>query len=121
MIPSPWVALVLLLGAFRATRIVGWDTLPLLERARAWASGEEIVRVGDQNAFSGLSQDAPIRTTSYRRPTVAKLLDCPWCLGFWVGVGTYVAWVFAPTATLYAAAPLALAAGVGLVARWFDP
>lgn len=121
MIPQPWVALVLILGTFRIVRVIGWDTFPLLEKARAWATGEERVLVGDGNSLTGLSGDRPRVETTHRRPYVAKLLECPWCLGFWISVLAYLAWVFFPTETLYGAAPLALSAAVGLVARWLDP
>lgn len=120
MIPGPWVALVLVLAAFRVTRLIGWDTLPFLERARAWATGEERRYVGDVNAMNNLTGDQLHVETTHRRPSIAKLLECPWCLGFWVSILVYLAWVFAPTEAIYGATPFALSAAVGFTTRWLD-
>lgn len=111
MIPSPWIALVLALGAYRLTRLVGWDDFPLALRLRAWATGEK------QSRGPHVHGDH----YTYRRPTVQKLLTCPFCAGFWISCLVYVAWLEVPTETLYGLAPLAIAAAVGLIAKNLDP
>lgn len=103
MTPS-WIELALLvLGSYRLTRLVGWDEFPLAARIRARAIGEE--------GFE----------PTYRRPTLAHLVHCPFCLGWWISLAAYLAWLVAPTATLYALAPLAISGAVGLVAKNLDP
>ncbi len=107
MIPGPWVALVLALAAFRLTRLAGWDDFPLAVRVRGWITGEHTIR----------GRAEPL----YQRPTLAHLLACPWCIGFWISCAVYVGWLLVPTEALYAAAPFALSAFVGLVAKNLDP
>jgi uncharacterized protein DUF1360 len=114
VIPSPWVGLVLALGTFRVVRLIGWDDWPYAKRLREWAGGRN-----ERNQGEALFADDPRGT--YRRPVVAKFLSCPWCVGFWVGCGVYVAWLEEPKWTLYVLAAFALNAAVGLIARNLDP
>lgn len=115
MIPSPWVGVILALAAYRLTRLVGWDDLPPVVAARKWLLGEQVrahPRPAGQN-------DEYVYT--YRRPLLAHLVHCAFCLGFWVAVVVYVAWIFEPRGTLYAAMPFALGAAAGLIAKNLDP
>lgn len=121
MIPSAWPAVVLALAAFRLTRLLGWDDLPPIARLRARAVGLKVVMHGSSNAVGGLTNEEPDVVVTYRRPLLHHFLSCPFCQGFWVSVVVYAAWRFEPTGTLYAAAPLALSAAVGLVAKNLDP
>lgn len=115
MLPSPWVGLVLALAAYRATRLVGWDDLPPIARARSWALGERV------EARSRPAGQEDVYVTLYRRPLLAHFVFCPFCVGFWISVAVYVAWVFEPRPTLYACVPFALSAAVGLLAKNLDP
>lgn len=121
MIPSPWIAFVLGLAAFRLTRLIGWDDLPIVVRARRWATGEHTTSSGSINASMRLSTEEMVHSTAYRRPLLADMLACPWCLGWWVSLALYAAWVFEPTWTLYCAAPLALNVFIAVFARFGDP
>lgn len=118
MIPSPWVAAVLTLASYRLFRLVAWDDLPPLVRARRWATGAKAGRRGSANAMAGLSNDQVETTLTYARPKLAYFIGCPWCVGFWIGLGVYLAWVFAPTAALYAAVPLAINVAVVYLTRF---
>ncbi len=102
MIPSGLELLVLVLAAYRITRLVGWDDFPLAARARAWATGE-----GSDGTFE--------------RPVLEHFLTCPFCIGFWISLAVYGAWLSAPTPTLYAMTPFAISASVGLIAKNLDP
>lgn len=42
------------------------------------------------------------------RAGLAGFLTCPFCLGFWISVAVWVAWLVFPTETLWVAVPLAL-------------
>lgn len=112
MIPTPWVSLVLALAAFRVVRLLGWDDFPPIERLRARATGENTAHRGESLYGNDVW---------YTRPLLRKFLFCPWCVGFWVACAVYVAWLELPTWTVYAAAPFALSAFVGLVAKNLDP
>lgn len=101
--PSAWTLILLGLAAFRMTRLIGWDTLTGQLRARVtrldrWETEPEAYRQG-----------------------LDVFLHCPWCLGFWISLGTWGVWQLWPHATEVAAAPLALSALVGLVAKQLDP
>ena len=110
MIPSPWISIVLTLAAYRVVRLIGWDDFPPIERTRAWATGQYWTK----------KQGDEVLEWRYQRPTLAHFLHCAFCQGFWVSVLTYLAWLWLPTQTLYAAAPLALSGAVGLISKNLD-
>lgn len=118
------------LAAFRLTRLVGWDEITA--RPRAWASGvpdrsykqlaasiEDSIAKG-VDPWSGTVRKPPL---SKERYYVAKLLHCPWCVGWWISLAVAlvaywrldVSWWFA------AAYALAVSSVVGLVAKNLDP
>lgn len=66
------------------------------------------------------SEVAEVRP-AYRRPTLAHLVHCPFCVGWWLSLAVYGAWLAAPRATLYAMLPFALSGAVGLIAKNLDP
>lgn len=120
MIPSPWVAAVLALATFRIVRLLGWDHLPVLVRARDWVAGKQTTSRGSHAARIGVAEPVEYGV-GYRRPFFDLLFGCAYCLGVWVAVPVYVAWYFEPWWTLTILAPAALSAVVGIVARWLDP
>lgn len=121
MIPSPWVAVVLALAAFRCTRLIGYEDFPPVLRLRRWVVGAKTATAGSTNARMRVTNEPVEETTVYRWPTLSKLLWCAYCLGFHVSVAIYLLWIWFPTATMYGAFPLALSAAVGLIARNLDP
>lgn len=110
-IPSWLDCLVLALGVFRLTRLVGWDEFPPVARARDRWLDKRITRrlTGD---------DLPAYT--FGRPVLAAMVQCPYCLGFWIGLAVWLLWLVVPTVVLFALAPFALNALVGIVARNLD-
>lgn len=112
MIPDPWVALVLALGAFRVARLIGWDDLPPIAKLRARLTGEVI-------RYMPTASTEPVY--AWGRPLLAHFLACPYCQGFWVSVAVYGSWLVSERVTLYALAPFALSAAVGIIARRLDP
>lgn len=113
MIPTPWVGLVLALATFRLARLAGWDDFPPVAKLRAKIVGER------QHHDSTIDRDHPIIV--YKRPTLNHFLGCPYCVGFWIGVVVYAAWLAQPRWTLYALAVFALNGAVGIIARMLDP
>lgn len=121
VIPSPWIGLILALGTFRLVRLLAWDTFPPAVRARAWVLGEEVTSTGSLNARQGLTGEPMEVTVRYRRQFLADLFHCAYCLGFWLSILVYLAWVFEDKWTLYIAVPFALSGIVGIIARVLDP
>ncbi len=101
MTPSPLILLVLALAVLRTWRLLSVDTLPFLVAFRTWL-------VGSHLHTSGI--------VTFDRPLLREWLECPWCSGLWVSAAWYAAWLEWPSATLYAAVPLAVSAVVGIAA-----
>lgn len=121
MIPTPWAAAVLVLGAFRVTRLLGWDHLKPFARARAWLLGERFHRSGSSNSLGGYTSEVPETVVTYKRAFLAEMWQCAYCLGFHVSWIVYLLWLWQPRIVLYGAAPFALSAAIGLLARNLDP
>lgn len=121
MIPSPWTSLVLVLAVHRLCRLVGWDHLAILEKIRAWITGEHATNSGSTNARMGLTSERVEVQVAYRRPFFAELFGCPYCLSVWIGSAVYVAWYFEPWWAVTILAAPALSSAVGIVSRWLDP
>lgn len=112
MIPAWWPALIIGLGAFRIVRLIGWDDLPPILRLRKRLTGEQV-------RYRPTEERGPVY--SYRRPTLAHFIACPYCVGWWVALAAYGLWIQWPHGTVYVLAPFALSAFIGLVARNLDP
>jgi hypothetical protein len=121
MIPSPLVLLVVVLAAYRLTRLIGWDDLPPIVRARMWLVGAEQKVTGSANAVAGLTTEQPQVVWTYRRPLLAHFLACAFCQGFWTSCAAYAAWATLGRWSLYALVPLAVSGAVGLIAKNLDP
>jgi hypothetical protein len=87
-IPEWWPFLLLALAAWRTFRLLAEDTI--LDRPR-----EYLLR--------------------HTKGKGELFIVCPFCLGFWVSVGWWLAWVAWPHWTRVAATPFALSAVVALV------
>lgn len=120
MIPSALVLLVVVLAAFRLTRLIGWDDLPPIVRARSWVVGAELRAQGSSNAIGGLTGEQPQMAWTYRRPVLAHFIGCAFCQGFWVSLVVYAAWALEPRWSLYVLVPLAISGAVGLIAKNLD-
>lgn len=132
--PAPYALVLLVLAAWRVYRLVAVDEITA--RIRGWATLPD----DDYEAWSDVIRDAEfdgadpwqpdgfdLDGTHYPRPWfssrryhVAKFARCPWCMGWWISVVVWVAWLAAGDVTLYLATPFALSAGVGLVQRNLD-
>jgi Protein of unknown function (DUF1360) len=121
VLPSPWVGIVLVLATHRCVRLVGWDHLSVLVRARAWITGEHATNSGSTNARMGLTSERVEIQVAHRRPFFYELFGCPYCMSVWIGTAAYIAWYFEPWWTMTILAPAALSSAVGIVSRWLDP
>lgn len=106
--PGGWQFLLLALAAFRVTRLIGWDSITEKIRQR--------ILVKATGAMHGSR-----RVVTARKTMLAKLISCPWCLGWWVCLAWWAAWEIWPAGTVVAATPWALSALVGLIAKNADP
>lgn len=104
-VPSPWVALLLALAAFRVFRFIARDTLLDGPRAR-------VLRLA---GWDGETDPPP----GYRGK-LDKFILCPWCAGFHIGVLWWAAWLVFPTVTAALAVPWAINAVVALVEKNLD-
>lgn len=87
-----WYELVLLsLAAWRVYHLLGYDDI--LDRPRNWIVGVS-------------------PTGKWGRERLGEFIECPFCLGFWVAVAWWGAWLALPTETLVATVPWAISAGV---------
>lgn len=53
-------------------------------------------------------------------PTVEEFLECPYCLGFWIGLGWWTAFQLWPHATPIVAVAVAVTALVPLIEHYTD-
>lgn len=93
-IPSWWEAVLLTLAVYRVWRLLAADTI--LDGPR-----DRLVKAADD---------------AYREE-LDIFLHCPWCLGFWVSVVGWVAWLVFPTETIWVSVPLAISCVIGFMAK----
>lgn len=99
---------LLALAAFRVWRLVAEDDLT--DRPRRW-----LLRLGDQ-----WREDGDPVPDDYRAG-LAAFLVCPWCLGFWLAAGWWLAWLATDEWATGLAVPFAMSAAVGIVRGRLDP
>lgn len=96
-VPDWWQFVLLTLAAYRVWRLGAWDKVTERWRFR-------LVRFNRLGYRAGL----------------AEFMQCPWCLGFWIVLAWWAAWLAWPHGTLVAAAPFALSTAVGTLGRLDD-
>lgn len=95
-----WYELALLaLAAWRIFQLIAFDSI--LDQPRRY-----VTRLGKKWEKEG---DAIPK--EYREKW-ALFINCPYCLGFWIGLAWWGAWQMWPHGTLVAAVPWVLSAGV---------
>lgn len=90
------------LAAYRLTRLWTRDSLPPLPRVRQHV----LDKLDEIQDAKGSTEDHPL----------ARLVDCPWCIGFWISVGVVGAATLAPRAWRPLATALAFSAVVANIA-----
>ena len=94
IVPDWWSFVILALAVFRLYRLIAEDDI--LDGPRD--------RLLDKFAEERLEK-------------LDKLITCPWCLGFWLGVIVWGFWLLSPDWTVGLALPWALSAAVAFVAK----
>ena len=92
--PDPWTAVLLLGATYRTWRLIAFDVILDPVRRRVFQRYDRLV---------------------------PELVQCPWCLGFWIAIMWWAAWQFFPGGSTAIAALLTISLGVGLIARNWDP
>jgi hypothetical protein len=87
------------LAAYRLTRLLTVDTLPPAETAREWVKE---------------------RARQHQLPAVVELLECPWCIGFWISLGVVVGRAGFGRRWDPAARTLAVSTVVGIIAAYLS-
>lgn len=84
--------------------------------------GKSADRPPDRPEMPGKQPSSPIEGVrpAYRRPTLAHLVHCPFCLGWWVTLACWASFEAFPHGSLVALSPFALAGAVGLVGKDLD-
>lgn len=95
------------LAAARAWRFASQDDMPWLVTLRARLLG------GPTQVIDGVEH--------YRRPTLAHLVNCPWCLGSYLSIGAFALARLSPGVAVWVLGPLAIGELVGLIVRNLDP
>jgi hypothetical protein len=98
---GPWEFVVIALAAFRMTHFFVYDSLigANLESESKFAT--------KLDRFSYNTEDGSDR--SWARGKIGDLLNCPWCLGFWISAGLWAVWVWGPEWARYGQFPWAIA------------
>jgi ABC-type antimicrobial peptide transport system permease subunit len=97
--PDWWSATLLALAAWRTFHLLAFDDI--LDRPRRY-----ITRLSPKWKEEG---DA---TGEDYREGVANFLTCPFCMGWWIGLAWWGAWLAFPTASVGIAFGFAISAGV---------
>lgn len=113
---SPTWLIINALVAYRLTRLWIDDQVPPLPWVR-----EKIQAYADRDFRESTSENSTIEAWSrkverYGQPPVMFLINCYWCAGFWISIGTVLAASLLPVSVWpFVALPLALSAIVGLL------
>lgn len=96
MIPGPFAFILLALASYRTWYLLAEDVI--LDRVR-----RKLLRMGNWR------EDGDPIPDNYRE-SLADFIRCPRCLGFWVALAWFVAWIVFPYQTLVGAVAMALSA-----------
>lgn len=115
VIPPIYQFALLALVAYRIWRLLAEDEV--LERPRRW-----LVRLPRD-----WDEENPI-PRAYRNE-LGGFISCPWCLGFWISLGSYIGWMFTlgdtpdSVSDVFVAVGIwfALSAVVGIIRAQLDP
>lgn len=97
-------------AAYRITRLIQEDDLPPLPQLRERMNAATVKRAG---------QDA-LTPSDAVKAELTYMVNCPWCLGFWVSVAVLLADAAVPRLWRPLATALALSAAVGLARTKLD-
>ena len=115
-----WPLLILALGIYSLTRLISIDSI--IDRQRDWfylrfPHEGQTIKIGTE--FPGRDRCTFIVTGDHLYVTVGhklgELVRCPWCMGFWVSLALFGAFVFWPVATTFVLVPFGLRVIPGMI------
>ena len=98
-VPDWWEFTLLALAAWRVFHLIGHDDI--LDKPRRYVTR---LRADWEKEGDPTGKDY--------REKLGAFLECPYCLGFWIALIWWVAWLIFPTETVWLAVPWAISAGV---------
>ena len=107
-IPDWYVLILLALASYRTWRLLAEDDI--LDRPRKW-----LLRLDPKWEKEGDP------TGPHYRAYLGTFISCPWCFGFWLTLGWWIAWQIDGFWTTVFAVPMAISALVPLIERVTSP
>ena len=112
--------LIIVFGAYSITRLIVTDKMPWVEKPRNWIY-DRFPPLGHTTKHKIKTKGVESMNTSggwyvTQGHWIGELLSCPWCAGFYVSLAVSIAYLYLPIWTLGALFPMALRAGVGVIA-----
>lgn len=111
-VPDVWETVLLVAAVYRVWRLMSYDMVT--DGLRDWLFQRDKVPVPGTR---GEEYDDVVG----RGYWALVFVQCPWCLGFWLTIVAWLAWLAWPHAVIVAAVPFAISTGVGLIPRNLDP
>lgn len=114
----PILLVILAVGSFSITRLIGTDSFPPIEKLRTWFyehfphDGYSSMKRPKRGQWVAIGRGYTVNVGTW----LGELVSCPWCLGWWVSAVVWGSFVLWPTGTLFVCVPFALRAIVGLIA-----
>ena len=112
-----WPLLILALGTYSITRLISIDSI--IDRQREWFYNQfphegftTKKRPNDKRCTFIVTGDHYYVTIGHK---LGEMVHCPWCLGFWVSLGLFAAFVAWPVTTTFLLVPLALRVIPGMI------
>lgn len=110
-----WPLLILALGIYSLTRLITTDSI--VDRQRVWFYNK-FPHEGFQTKIRPTRGQFIVTGDHYYVTVGHKLGDlvyCPWCMGFWVSLALFAAFVAWPVVTTFLLVPLALRVIPGVI------
>lgn len=112
-----WPLLILALGIYSITRLISIDSI--IDRQREWFYNQfphegftTKKRPNEKRSTFIVTGDHYYVTVGHK---LGEMVHCPWCLGFWVSLGLFAAFVAWPVTTTFLLVPLALRVIPGMI------
>lgn len=116
-----WPLLFLALGIYSLTRLITKDSI--IDRQREWffhhfpPEGHQSKRKPKRGKSIVVSGGQYYVTEGTK---LGELAHCPWCMGFWVSLVLFAAFVAAPVVTTFVLVPLGLRVIPGVIESVID-
>lgn len=117
-----WPFLIVALGVYSITRLISIDSI--IDRQRTWLFDRF-----PPDGYTTKNRPNPDRCTFIvtgdhyyvtEGHKLGELVNCPWCMGFWVSLAVFAAFVAWPVTTTFVLVPLALRVIPGMIESLID-